>query len=55
MSSAEVRRVFTHDIKKVEDVGKQEQQDDKRDDEEGDQVKGEVEEIKSNAHNAHET
>ena len=54
-SSAEVRRVFIHDNKKVEDVGQQEQQDDKRDDEEGDEVKGEVEEIRSNAHRACET
>ena len=33
----------------------QEQQGDKRDDEERDEVKGEVEEIRSNAHSAHET
>ena len=54
-SSADVRRVFTHDMKEVEDAGQQEQQGDKRDDEEGDEVKGEVEEIRSNAHSAHET
>ena len=54
-SSAEVRRVFIHDSKEGEDVGQQEQQGDKRDDEEGDEVKGEVEEIRSNAHSAHET
>ena len=54
-SSAEVRKVFTHDIKEVQDVGQQEQQGDERDDEEGDEVKGEVEEIRSNAHSAHET
>ena len=52
-SSAEVRTVFVHDIKEVEDVGKQEQQGDKRDNEEGDEVKGEVEEIRSNAHYMH--
>ena len=39
----------------VEDVGQQEQQGDKREDEEEDKVKGEVEEIRSNAHSAHET
>ena len=32
-SSAEVRRVFIHDIKEFEDVGQQERQGDKRDDE----------------------
>ena len=37
-SSAEVRKVFNHDIKEVEDVGQQEQQDDKRVDEKGDEV-----------------
>ena len=54
-SSAEERRVFIHDIKEVEDVGQQEQQGDKREDEEGDEVKGEDEEIRNNAHSAHET
>ena len=54
-SSAEVRRVFIHDVKEVEGVGQQEQQGDMRDDEKGDEVKGEVEEIRSNAHRAHET
>ena len=53
-SSVEVRRVFFHDIKEDEGVGQQEQQGDKRDDEEGDEVMGEVEEIRSNAHSAHE-
>ena len=48
--SAEVRRVFIHDIKEVEDVRQQEQQGDERDDEEGDEVRGEVEEIRSNAY-----
>ena len=54
-SSAEVRRVFIHDSKEVEGVGQQEQKGDKRDDKEGDEVNGEVEEIRSNAHSAHET
>ena len=54
-SSAEGRRVFIHDIKEVEGVGQQEQQGDKRDDGKGDEVKGEVEEIRSNVHRAHET
>ena len=40
-------------FKEVEGVGQQEQQDDKRDDEEGDEVNGEVEEIRSNAHYMH--
>ena len=52
-SSAEVRRVIIHEIKEVEDVGQQEQQGDKRDDKEGDEVKGEVEEVRSNAHYMH--
>ena len=54
-SSAEVRRVFIHDIEEVEDVGQQEQQGDERDDKEGEEVKGEVGEIRSNAQSAHET
>ena len=54
-SSPQVRRVFIHDIKEGEGVGQQEQQGDKRDDEERDEMKGEVEEIRSNAHSAHET
>ena len=53
-SSAEARRVFIHEIKEVEDVRQQEQEDDKRLDEEGDEVNGEVEAIRSNAHSAHE-
>ena len=52
-SSAEVRRVFIHDIKEVEDVGQQEQQGDKRDDEKGDEVNGEVEKQRSQ-HMKHE-
>ena len=47
-SSAEVRRVFVHHIVEVEVVGQQEQQGDQRDDEEGDEVNGGVEEIRSN-------
>ena len=54
-SSAEVRRIFLHDIKDVEGVGQKEQQEDQRYDEEGDEVNGEVEEIRSNAHRTHET
>ena len=49
----EVAQEFIHDIKEVEDVGQQEQQDDKRDNEEGDEAKGEVEEIRRNAHYVH--
>ena len=44
-SSAEVRGLVIHDIKEVEDVRQQEQLGDKREDEEGDEVMGEVEEI----------
>ena len=54
-SSVEVRRLLIHDTDEVEDVGQQEAQSDKRDDKEGDEVKGEIEEIRSIAHNAHET
>ena len=54
-SSAEVHRVLIHDIMEVEGVGQQEQQGDQRDDEEGDEVSGEVEEIRSNARSAHES
>ena len=54
-SSAEVRRVFIHDIKEVEGERQQEVQGEQRDDEEGDEVNGEVEEIRSNAHSARET
>ena len=48
-SSAEVRGLVIHDIKEVQGVR---QQEDKRDEEEGDEVNGEVEEI---THRAHET
>ena len=51
-SSAEVRRVFVHHIVEVEVVGQQEQNSvDQRDDE----VNGEVEEIRSNAHKQDDT
>ena len=50
-SSAEVRRAFVHHIVEVEGVGQEEQQGDQRDDEEGEEVNGDVEEIRSNAHN----
>ena len=55
LSSAEVRRVLIHDIKEGEGegVGQQEQQDEGRDDEEGNETKGEVEEIRNNAHYMH--
>ena len=46
---AEVRGLIIHDIKEVEGVR---QQEDKRDEEIGDEVNGEVEEI---THRAHET
>ena len=51
----EVRRVFIHDIKEVEDVGQREQQGNKRDDKEGDELTGEVEKIRSNAQSANNT
>ena len=54
-SSAEMRGLFNHDIKEVEDVRQQERQEDNRDEEEGDEVNGEFEEIRGNAHRAHET
>ena len=54
-SSAEVHRLVIHDIKEEEGAGQQERQEDKRDEEEGDEVDGEVEEIRGNTHRAHET
>ena len=48
----EVRRPVIHDTKEVEGVRQQEEQKDKRDEEEGDEVNGEIEEI---THRAHET
>ena len=41
-SSAGVRRVFIHDLMEVEGVRQQEQQGDRRDDEEGEEVNGDV-------------
>ena len=49
-SSAEVRRVFIHDIVEI-GVGQYEQQGDQRDDEERKEVNGEVKEIKNSTHN----
>ena len=46
-SSAEVRGLVIHDIKEVEGVRQQAEQEDERDEEEGDEVNGEVEEIRS--------
>ena len=52
ISSAEVRGFVIHDIKEVAGVRQQEEQGDKRDEEKGDEVNGEVEEI---THRTHET
>ena len=52
-SSAEVRGLVIHDIKEVEGVRQQEEQEDKRDSEIGDEVTGEVEEVRENAHYMH--
>ena len=49
-SSAEVRGLVIHDIKEVEGVRQQEEQEDKRDEEIGDEVNGEVEEVTQRAH-----
>ena len=54
-SSAEVRGLVIHDIKEVEGVRQQGELEDKRDEEEGDEVNGEVEEIRRDAHHTHET
>ena len=51
-SSAEVRGLVTHDIKEVEGVRQQEEQEGKIDEEIRDEVNGEVEEV---THRAHET
>ena len=45
-------RLVIHDIKEVEGAKQQEEQEDKRDEEIGDEVNGEVEEV---THRAHET
>ena len=50
-SSAEVRRVFVHHIVEVEVDRQEEDQGDQRDYEEGEEVSGEVEEIRNKAHN----
>ena len=49
-SPAEVRVVVIHDIKEVEGVRQQEVQEDKRDEEIGNEVNGEVEEVTQRAH-----
>ena len=54
-SSAAVRGLVFHDIQEAEGVSQQEQQEDKRDEEEGYEVNGEVEKIRENTHRAHET
>ena len=48
-SSAEVRVVVIHDIKEIEGVRRQEEEEDKRDEEIG-EVNGEVEEVTQRAH-----
>ena len=52
-SSAEMHRGLIHDIKEVEVVKQQEQESDKKDDEEGEEVKGAVEEVRTNAQCMH--
>ena len=54
-SSAEVRGLVIHDIKKVEGARQQEEQEDKRDEEIGDEMNGEVEEVRRDAQHTHET
>ena len=49
-SSAEVRGLVIHDTKEVGGVRQQEEQEDKRDEEMGDEVNGEVEEVSQRAH-----
>ena len=49
-SSAEVRGLVIHDIKEVESVRQQEEQEDKRNEEIGDEMNGEVEEVTQRAH-----
>ena len=49
-SSAEVRGLVIHDIKEVEGVRQQEEQEDKSDEEIGDEVNGEVEEVTQHTH-----
>ena len=45
-----MRGLVIHDIKEVEGVRQQEEQEDKRDEEIGDEVNGEVEEVIQRAH-----
>ena len=54
-SSAEVRGLVIHDIKEVEGVRQQEEQEDKRDEEIRDEVNGEVEEVRRDAQHTQET
>ena len=54
-SSAEVRGLVIHDIKEVEGVRPQEEQEEKKDEEIRDEVNGEVEEIRRDAQHTHET
>ena len=49
-SSAEVRGLVIQDIKEVEGVRRQEEQEDKRDEETRDEANGEVEEVTQRAH-----
>ena len=49
------RSSFWPDIKEVEGVRQQEEQEDKRDEETGDEVNGEVEEVRRDAQHTHET
>ena len=48
--SAEVHLVVTHDIKEVEGERRQVEQEDKGDEEIGDEVNGEVEEVTQHTH-----
>ena len=50
-----MRGLVIHDIKEVEGVRQQEEQEDKRDEEKGDEVKGEVGEVRRDAQYTHET
>ena len=45
-----MRGLVIHDIKEVESVRQQEEQEDKKDEEIGDEVNGEVEEVTQRAH-----
>ena len=49
-SSAEVHGLVIHDIKEVEGVRQQEEEEDERDEEIGDEVNGEVEDATQRAH-----